>query len=461
VVEDSKDSVGPGLAAAIADEKYRALRLAARVRAGALVVVGVWLAFENAFPQVLYYHGVMLLFAVLGLAPLMLHRSGHDRRAPWLPYLFPLLDVGLFTVLVLVPNPLDSDVVLTAPMRLRMGNEIYLVLFVCFAVFSYSPRLVIWTGLAACVAWSAGALWTLALPASRGLITADTFAAMSPEAIRQALADPQQVDIGRWIRLVVVVLVLAAGLATFVHRARRLVLRQAAAERARANLSRYFSANMVDELTESDEPLRQTRTQPCAVLFVDLVGFTNASVHEPPERVIALLREFHGRMQQAVFDHDGTLDKYIGDAVMATFGTPRPGGHDATNALRCARAMVDAVAAWNVDRSRRNESPIRVGIGAHFGPVVIGDIGGEQRLELAVIGDTVNVASRLERLTRERSSMIVVSDALVGAARREIGAGSYAHMSAVDAALAGFTKDSLPQLRGRDGEIDVWLLREA
>jgi adenylate cyclase len=453
--------VSDRLAGAIAEEEYRALRLAARVRAGALLAVGVWLAFENPFPEVLYYHGVILLFAGLGLVPVILHRSPRRRDFRWLRYLFPVLDVGLLTVVVLVPNPLESDTVLTAPMRLRSGNELYLVLFVCVAVFSYSPRLVLWTGIVACLAWSAGALWTLALPASRGLITADMFAAMSPESIRAALVHPQQVDVGRWIRHMVVVLTLAAGLATYVHRARRLVLRQAHAERARANLSRYFSANMVEELAGSDEPLRRTRTQPCAVLFADLVGFTSLCAHESPERVVTLLREFHGRMQLAVFDHGGTLDKYIGDGVMATFGTPRPGLRDATNALRCVRAMVGAITAWNADRVARGQTPVRMGIGAHYGPVVIGDIGGEQRLELAVIGDTVNVASRLERVTRERGAVVVVSDALVDAARHEPGADGHLDASAVDAVLTGFTKHTLAQLRGRDRGIHVWVLGDS
>ena len=107
------------------------------------------------------------------------------------------------------------------------------------------------------------------------------------------------------------------------------------------------------------------------------------------------LREFHARMEQEVFRHKGTLDKYLGDGLMATFGTPFAGNADASNALRCAQAMMAAVDRWNGERQAAGEPPICVSFGLHYGPVVLGDIG-LTCLEFAVIGSTVNAASRLE-----------------------------------------------------------------
>src|SRR5690606_40124645 len=118
------------------------------------------------------------------------------------------------------------------------------------------------------------------------------------------------------------------------------VLRQVAAESARSNLARYFSPNLVDRLAIADRPFDDQRSQYVAVLFVDIIDFTATAEDMEPERVIALLRSFHRRMCRVIFDHGGTLDKYIGDAVMATFGTPQPGHGDASAALRCARAML-------------------------------------------------------------------------------------------------------------------------
>ena len=204
---------------------------------------------------------------------------------------------------------------------------------------------------------------------------------------------------------------------------------------------------MVDQLSKNDEPLKQIRTHDVAVLFVDIVGFTQVAADRPPEEVITLLRGFHQRMEAEVFRHDGTLDKYLGDGLMATFGTPFAGDRDALNALGCAQAMIAAMAGWNADRATAGEDPIRISIGLHFGPVVVGDIGAN-RLEYAVIGNTVNVASRLEKLTRTMAATLVVSDHLRGEVLKTDGA---------DGALtAALQPRGAQAIRGLDQPVEVW-----
>ena len=132
--------------------------------------------------------------------------------------------------------------------------------------------------------------------------------------------------------------------------------------------------------------------------------------------MIGTLRRFHERMEREIFRHEGTLDKYLGDGLMATFGTPFPGASDAGNALRCAQAMLSAIDELNRERKHRGEPPVRISIGLHYGQVVLGDIG-LNRLEFAVIGTTVNAASRLEGLTREFGCAVIASDDLVQQAR--------------------------------------------
>ena len=176
-------------------------------------------------------------------------------------------------------------------------------------------------------------------------------------------------------------------------------LAQAAAERERANLARYFSPNVVEQLSHNDEPLKKISTQEIAVMFVDIVGFTSYAAARDPEEVIGTLREFHGLMEAEIFRHSGTLDKYLGDGLMATFGTPVVGARDASDALACARAMCVVLDQWNAERRQAGEPEIHAGIGIHFGEAVQGDIGAN-RLEYAVIGTAVNIASRLEAMTR-------------------------------------------------------------
>jgi adenylate cyclase len=150
-----------------------------------------------------------------------------------------------------------------------------------------------------------------------------------------------------------------------------------------------------------------------------------------------------------VFANYGTLDKYLGDGLMASFGTPNSGPRDAANALAAAREMTAALADWNEQRALRDEPAISVGIGVHWGPVVLGDIGGEHRLEFATLGDTVNVASRLEHATRDLDADIVISIDLVNAIREVV------TVDEANTLLDGFAPSTLYTVRGRRSRVEV------
>ncbi len=317
-------------------------------------------------------------------------------------------------------------------------------------VMTYSPALVLWYGVASVLVWSGGHLWVLTQPETLPLSGLGDLGP-DPAAWIPVVLDPNFVNINGWITQIVVMLLVAAIMALVVRRARQLVRIQAGTERERANLARYFSPNMVDDLAHTDQPLGAVRRQNIAILFADIVGFTRMCETLPPEAAIELLRGFHSRMEAEVFGHGGTLDKYIGDAVMATFGTPVAGPADATNALHCARAMQAAITAWNRERAAQGAAPVRAGIGLHYGPVVLGDIGGEHRLEFAVIGDTVNVASRLERLTRSLNAQAVLGEELVEAIKQETPA-------AAARELADLVRQPAQEIRGREAAITVWTL---
>lgn len=229
---------------------------------------------------------------------------------------------------------------------------------------------------------------------------------------------------------------------------------RAAAERAKHNLSRYFSPNIVDVLAEQDAPFGAVRRETIAVLFVDIVGFTGMSEVMAPEAVMALLRQFHERMTAQIFACGGTVEKYIGDAIFAVFGVPTASAADAANALRCAELMLDALDRWNVERARDGDPPLAIGIGLNYGAAVLGDVGSEHSMSFTVIGDTVNIASRLQSMTRSLATPLVVGDPLVSA----INAGS----QDAAATLAGRLQDHGEQaLRGRAGAVRIWTRRKA
>jgi adenylate cyclase len=430
------------LEAAFGRAERDGLRIALHARFAALAVLAFWiLATQKGGGSLFYGLAVVALFAASGIAYSWLgERSGRRNRSR-VAYAFVGFDALLLSVLLVTPNPFDP-MTLPPPMMLRGEGFLYFFVLLGLVALSYSPGLVLWFGIIGSIG-RGGAIAAITLD-PRANVTDMFLAPMSGEERLTAYLDPWFVDLTAQAHDILLLLIVSGTLALVVGRSRRLVFRQATVERERANLARYFSPTMIDELAETDVPLDATRRQDVAVLFADIVGFTALASQRAPEDVIALLRDFQGRMEGCAFAHRGTVDKYIGDAVMVTFGTPYPAADDARRAFDCARAMLDAIADWNRLRLAADEKPIRVGIGIHYGPAVLGDIGSKRRLEFAVVGDTVNVASRLEGLTRSLGVDLVVSDELLNQAR-EGGADM--------ARLSDFGHQAL---RGREAPVRVW-----
>lgn len=181
----------------------------------------------------------------------------------------------------------------------------------------------------------------------------------------------------------------------------------------RETFGRYVTRQVAEEILAGRIALGGER-RVATVLFCDIRGFTEMSERLPPEEVVTFLNSYLDMMVSCVFDHGGILDKFIGDAIMAVFGVPVGHGsveEDARAAVRCAAEMTRRLDAMNDERVRRGEPPIEIGIGVHTGELVAGNIGSPKRMEYTVIGDTVNLSSRLEGLTKQLGHRVLVSDA--------------------------------------------------
>jgi adenylate cyclase len=430
---------------AIAADKREGLRLAVKARWIALAVIAVFLVYLNPNWGVLYYECLLLGFAAIALAQLKLGRVGYSR-----PELFLMFcDLALMTFTLVFPNPFYESSWPLA-MQYRFDNFGYFFILLAGGALAYSWRTIIAMGVWTTGLWTAALIWVVFQPVTRPELSVAVNEVFAGDARLIEFLDPNVVAIPGQVQNVMIFLIVAATLALGGWRAQRLLVGQAEAERERANLARYFPPNIVDRLADRDQPLGAVRTQSVAVMFVDIVGFTHIAERLSPEVVVATLRDFHARMEAAVFDNNGTLDKFLGDGLMATFGTPDPGPHDAGNAVHCARAMVATMADMNRERASAGSEPIPVSIGIHYGDVVLGDVGSERRLEFAVLGDVVNVASRLEALTRQVGAKVVVSDGLVDSLRHETGNGA-------DELLDGFRQGERQPLRGREEPIGVWM----
>jgi len=231
--------------------------------------------------------------------------------------------------------------------------------------------------------------------------------------------------------------------------------------RTRRTLERYVSKNLVKEILENPDSyystLRGVRV-PVTMLFSDLVGFTTLSEKADPEALVAQLNEYLTRMTSVVFSNGGTLDKFIGDAIMAVWGNVRSFGmtQDAKNCARAALGMRRELRRLNENWRDEGRMGLGMGIGINQGEVIVGNIGSQERMDPTVIGDAVNLASRLEGLTR-----IYGVDILIGATAAELVRDEFHLRSVARVQVKGKTKpvDTFTFIGARNEDVDPQLLK--
>lgn len=210
-------------------------------------------------------------------------------------------------------------------------------------------------------------------------------------------------------------LVLWVGAALLVYiqqRGRRMMLQFTTELLRRDRLSRHFSPAIATRLMEAAEDTLSAE-HVVTVLVSDVRGFTALAESLTPKETVQLLDEIHGAMIEVLFGHGGTLDKFLGDGMLAYFGAPLAQPDHAAQAVRCALAMQARMAELNASRGG---PPLAIGIGLATGTVVLGHVGPPQRREFTVIGDTVNVATRIEALTKDLGTDVLATEATRDAA---------------------------------------------
>jgi adenylate cyclase len=210
---------------------------------------------------------------------------------------------------------------------------------------------------------------------------------------------------------------------TFAVRFARQTIGQAIAlQRSTDQLSRYFSPEVARGISDGGEAFLRPggREQDVVVLFSDLAGYTRLCAGLSADQVLAMLAEYHERMVAEIFEAGGTLDKFMGDGIMATFGTPLPAADAADRAVRAAQGMMAALDSLNENRARRGLPPLAQRIGIHAGRAIVGNVGTSQRLEFTVIGDVANVASRIQTKCKATGAAAMMSAAVASRLTRPV-----------------------------------------
>jgi len=181
-------------------------------------------------------------------------------------------------------------------------------------------------------------------------------------------------------------------------------------KRMKSTMSRYMDPRVAAQLMAGGEDALGGKSVTATVLFCDIRGFTTLSEELGPSRTVSLLNEYFSIMVEVITKQGGMLDKFIGDAIMAAFGLPVAHDDDEDRAVRAAIGMVNALTEWNTQRAAEGKAAVNIGIGLNTDDVVSGNIGSPRRMDYTIIGDGVNLASRLESACKEYAARILMSE---------------------------------------------------
>jgi len=362
---------------------------------------GLWLAAppsfvaDDAFSAVPY---ALAAYLAITLGRIGLCRG--ERVPAWLPGASALADMALLLGLIWSFHLQYGQ---EPAFYLKAPTLFYVFIFIALRALRFDPLHVLLTGAAAAAGWlllAGYALWS-----DPSALTRDYVAYMTSST---AL-------IGAEVDKVVSILVASAVMGLALARGRRLLFSAAAERAAAADLSRFFAPEIARRITASETRIApgQGELRMAAILHVDLRGFTRIAMAMAPCALMALLAEYQARMVGAIHRCGGSVDKFLGDGIMATFGAAMPTASYAADAMRAAEAIVEEGRRWNGERVLAGLPPLGLGVTLAVGPVVFGAVGDETRLEFTVIGDAVNLAAKLDKQTKiEKAQILAPADAL-------------------------------------------------
>ena len=409
------------LARTFTEAEQAGLRIAIRCRWAALLLLGAFLTISRRADL---EHSLMLGlgiagFAGLGLVHYLLIGSRYDR--PWVKYVFLTLDIAILSYLMATQPIFDT---VDAPQVILFRNAVFPLYFLIMAVaaFSFSPGLILWSGLAVVTGWLSAFYWAIRDMPER-LNWGDIGPNPTTEHFLSIFFSPNFVGTGSRIQESLAYLLVAVLIATVMWRARRTVRRQLELAEEQRTLSEVFGQYVPKTIANaliSDRGLLEPVEGTATVLFIDVAGFTAMTEASGPRRVVGVLNAFFDEATTIINRCDGVVTQFIGDGIMATFNLPAKDPEHASKAVRAALDIVDLTGARTF-----NEQQLSIRAGIATGQVIAGSVGGGGRQTYSLYGEAVNLSARLEALNKLYGTEILMDEAtvsrLAGISLREIG----------------------------------------
>ena len=362
-------------------------RLIGWVQLAVVLVFGVlyWLApktFEahDTFQPVPY-----ALAAYLGFTLIRLSASYRTHLPDWFLYLSIVIDMALLFVLIWSFHLQYEQ---PASFYLKAPTLLYVFIFIALRALRFEARFVLAAGLTAAAGWGLLVVYVVTVNPEDPMITRNYVTYMTSNAIL----------LGAEFDKIISILTVTGILAMAIVRARKLLVSSVAESTAASDLSRFFSPEVADKIVSSEEiGVGAGESRDAAILNLDLRGFTPLAERDPPDAVMRLLAEYQAEMVPIVRKHGGSIDKFLGDGIMATFGASQGTASYAADALRAVEEIMAAAAAWQARVEAEGRACVPVNAAVAAGRVVFGAVGEKDRLEYTVIGEAVNLSAKLEK----------------------------------------------------------------
>lgn len=349
---------------------------------------------------------VLLIYGAICIVRLIL---AHLRQLPtWALYLSVVADIALLMGLIFSFHLKYAQ---PAAFYLKVPTLLYVFLFIALRALRFEARLVVFSGVCAAIGWA----WlTYYVATGRGGPPSQTHNFVEYMTSNALL-------VGAEVDKIIAILLTTAVLALAISRARHLLERAVTESAAARDLSRFFDPGVAARIRGAAMAIKagEGELRDVAILTADLRGFTRLSTELQPDEVMKVLQDYQGRICPLIVAAGGSIDKFLGDGILASFGAVTPSQTAAADALRAADAVMAAAAQWATERAAVGLPPLEIGLAVSSGRVVFGAVGDGERLEFTVIGDAVNFAAKLEKHNKEERTRAITDGGTYTLAERQ------------------------------------------